>query len=152
MRAGPMRDPSSTGSGSLGDLPMTAKHKTLPPPVDPHSTSEPWKASFSAEADSKPKIGQTSADLAQEVHMPVNVRRLPIQLLPDASRVIIRYFGLGEENRIRDVVRRILAIPETTVAALVANLERDFQPIHPDIDEVFREHFEAVKYQIPIEG
>ena len=53
--------------------------------------------------------------------MAVNVRRLPIQLLPDASRVITRYFGPGEINRIRDVVGRILAVPETTVAALVAH-------------------------------
>jgi predicted GH43/DUF377 family glycosyl hydrolase len=77
---------------------------------------------------------------------------LPILLLPDASRVIARYFGLGEENRIRDVVRRILSFSETTVAALVADLERDFRPIHPDIDGVFLEHYEAVKHHIPIDG
>jgi predicted GH43/DUF377 family glycosyl hydrolase len=80
----------------------------------------------------------------------VHVRRLPIQLLPDASRVITRYFGLGEENRIRDVVGRILALPEKTVAALVANLKRDFRPIHPDIDAVFLEHYEAVKHHLPV--
>jgi predicted GH43/DUF377 family glycosyl hydrolase len=84
--------------------------------------------------------------------MTVHVRRLPIQLLPDPSRVITRYFGLGEENRIRDVVARILAVPEPTVVTLVANLERDFRPIHPDIDEVFREHYEAVKHYIPVDG
>jgi predicted GH43/DUF377 family glycosyl hydrolase len=84
--------------------------------------------------------------------MTVQVRRLPIQLLPDPSRVITRYFGLGEENRIRDVVRRILAVPETTVAALVANIDGDFRPIHPDIDAVFLEHYEAVKRHIPING
>jgi predicted GH43/DUF377 family glycosyl hydrolase len=84
--------------------------------------------------------------------MTVRVRRLPLQLLPDASRVITRFFGLGEENRIRDVVRRILAVSEATVAALVANLERDFRPIHPNIDGVFLEHYEAVKHHVPIEG
>jgi predicted GH43/DUF377 family glycosyl hydrolase len=81
--------------------------------------------------------------------MPVHVRRLPILLLPDASRVITRYFGLGEENRIREVVGRILAVPETTVATLLAKLERDFAPIHPNIGEVFLEHYEAVKQHIP---
>jgi len=84
--------------------------------------------------------------------MTVHVRRLPIQLLPDPSRVITRFFGPGEINRIRDVVGRILAVPETTVAALVANLERDFRPIHPDIDAVFVEHYEAVRHHIPIDG
>ena len=81
--------------------------------------------------------------------MSVPVRRLPIQLLPDASRVITRFFGPGEENRIRDIVGRLLAVPETAVAALVANLERDFRPLHPDIDGVFLEHYEAVKHHIP---
>jgi predicted GH43/DUF377 family glycosyl hydrolase len=89
---------------------------------------------------------------AEEVLVTVQVRRLPIQLFPDASRVITRYFGLGEENRIRDVVKRILAVPETTVAALIANLDRDFRPVHPDIDGVFSEHYEAVKQHIPIDG
>jgi predicted GH43/DUF377 family glycosyl hydrolase len=84
--------------------------------------------------------------------MPVHVRRLPIQLLPDASRVITRYFGPGEDNRIRDIVGRILAVPETTVTALVADLERDFRPIHPDIEAVFLEHYEAVRHQIPIDA
>src|SRR5262245_36475094 len=84
--------------------------------------------------------------------MTVQVTRLPIQLLPDTSRVITRYFGLGEENRIRDVVGRILAIPETTVAVLVADLERDFRTIHPHIDEVFLEHYECVKHHLPSDG
>src|SRR4029453_10033489 len=81
--------------------------------------------------------------------MSVPVRRLPIQLLPDASRVITRFFGPGDENRIRDIVGRLLAVPETAVAALVANLERDFRPIPPDIDGVFLEHYEVVKHHIP---
>jgi predicted GH43/DUF377 family glycosyl hydrolase len=81
--------------------------------------------------------------------MSVRVRRLPIQLVPDSSRVITRYFGLGEENRVRDVIARIFALPEPAVATLVDNLERNFHPIHPHIDEAFHEHFEAVKHYLP---
>src|SRR6476659_667203 len=81
--------------------------------------------------------------------MAVRVRRLPIQLLPDTSRVITRFFEMGETNRVRDVCLRILAVPEATVAALVADFERDFLPIHPDIDAVFLEHYEAVKAHVP---
>ena len=44
--------------------------------------------------------------------MTVHVKRLPIQLRPDSSRVITRFFGPGEENRIRDIIGRLLAIPE----------------------------------------
>src|SRR6476620_10993384 len=80
--------------------------------------------------------------------MTVEVRRLPIQLKPDSSRVITRFFGPGEENRIRDIIGRLLAIPEETVATLLTNLKQDFDPIHPNIDEIFREHYAAVKHHI----
>jgi hypothetical protein len=55
--------------------------------------------------------------------MSVHVRRLPIQLLPDPSRVITRYFGPGEENRIRDIVGRLLAVPEMATSIAVIDLE-----------------------------
>ena len=60
--------------------------------------------------------------------MTVPVKRLPIELEPDSSRVITRFFGPGEETRIRDIIGRALAIPEATVATLLAKLERDFRP------------------------
>ncbi|HVJ82158.1 MAG TPA: glycoside hydrolase family 130 protein [Planctomycetia bacterium] len=81
--------------------------------------------------------------------MSVHVKRLPIQLLPDASRVITRYFGPGEVNRIRDVIGRLLAVSESEVVSLVADLERDFRKTHPDLEEVFREHYEVVKQHVP---
>ena len=84
--------------------------------------------------------------------MKVNVRRLPIELEPDSSRVITRFFGPGEENRIRDIIGRLLAIPEATVATLLADLERDFRPIHSNIDEIFRENYATVKHHIASQG
>jgi predicted GH43/DUF377 family glycosyl hydrolase len=80
--------------------------------------------------------------------MSVEVKRLPIHLEPDSSRVITRFFGFGEENRIRDIIKRLLAIPEEIVTTLAANLERDFQPIHSDIDDIFRDHYQAVKQYV----
>ena len=84
--------------------------------------------------------------------MTVHVTRLPIQLLPDPQRVITRLFVPGEENRIKDIIERLLAIPEAEVEALVANLDSHFRPIHPDIDEVFLEHFDIVKRHVPNVG
>src|SRR5438874_5432238 len=80
--------------------------------------------------------------------MTIPVTRLPIQLLPDPSRVITRFFGLGEENRIRDVIERLLAIPDDKVRALLAELEGSFRPMHPDIDDAFLEHFEMVEHHV----
>jgi predicted GH43/DUF377 family glycosyl hydrolase len=81
--------------------------------------------------------------------MTVHVTRLPIHLLPDPSRVITRLFVPGEENRVRDIIKRLLAIPEGEVESLLSSVERSFQPIHPDIDRVFLDHFEVVKQLIP---
>jgi len=79
----------------------------------------------------------------------IQVNRLPIELQPDSSRVITRFFGFGEENRMRGIIARLLAIPEPSVATLLADLERDFRQIHSNIDDVFRENYAAVKRHIP---
>jgi predicted GH43/DUF377 family glycosyl hydrolase len=81
--------------------------------------------------------------------MTVRVNRLPIQLLPDPRRVITRLFVPGEENRVRDIINRLLAIPEGEIDSLFSSVERSFRPIHPDIDRVFLDHFEVVKQLIP---
>ena len=58
--------------------------------------------------------------------MTVHVTRLPIQLLPDPRRVITRFFRPGEENRIRDIIERLSAIPEAEVETLLADLGSSF--------------------------
>jgi len=82
----------------------------------------------------------------------VNVRRLPIELEPDSSRVITRFFGFGDENRMRGIVQRLLAIPEANVGTLLAGIEHDFRPIHSNIDDVFRENYATVKRYITNSG
>jgi predicted GH43/DUF377 family glycosyl hydrolase len=81
--------------------------------------------------------------------MSVHVTRLPIQLLPDSRRVITRLFVPGEENRIKDIVKRLLAIPADEVEELVESLKHSFRRLHPDIDDVFLEHFRVVKPHVP---
>jgi predicted GH43/DUF377 family glycosyl hydrolase len=81
--------------------------------------------------------------------MTVRVTRLPIQLLPDSKRVITRFFGPGDENRIRDIIERLLAIPQNQVESVLASVESNFRPLHPDIDAVFVQHFDMVKQHVP---
>jgi predicted GH43/DUF377 family glycosyl hydrolase len=81
--------------------------------------------------------------------MTVHVNRLPIELEPDSSRVITRFFGFGDENRMRGIVKRLLAIPEETVETLLAKIEEDFQPLHSNIQDVCRENYATVKRYIP---
>jgi predicted GH43/DUF377 family glycosyl hydrolase len=84
--------------------------------------------------------------------MPVQVTRLPIQLTPDSTRVITRFFGPGDEKRMKDIITRLLAIPDADVEQLLESLRNSFQPMHPDIDDVFIEHFEMVKHYVPAAG
>jgi predicted GH43/DUF377 family glycosyl hydrolase len=80
--------------------------------------------------------------------MTVEVKRLPILLEPDASRVITRFFSVGDEQRVRGILARLLTIPEETVETLLAKLEDDYRPLHAGIDDAFREHYTAVKHHI----
>jgi predicted GH43/DUF377 family glycosyl hydrolase len=80
--------------------------------------------------------------------MTVEVKRLPILLEPDSSRVITRFFSVGDETRVRGIVERVLAIPEETVVTLLATLENSYLPLHADIEDTFREHYAAVKHHV----
>jgi predicted GH43/DUF377 family glycosyl hydrolase len=80
-----------------------------------------------------------------EFVMTVHVTRLPIQLLPNPRRVITRFFSPGDEKRIRDIIKRLLAIPEAEVEKLLAGLDCHFRPMHSDIDDIFLQHYELVK-------
>lgn len=70
----------------------------------------------------------------------------------DRRNLLTRFFAPGEEKRIRDILGPLFAIHEDTVETLPAKVEHDFQPIHPGIDEVFREHYSAVKQHIRNKG
>ena len=80
--------------------------------------------------------------------MAVEVKRLPILLERDSSRVITRFFSVGDDQRVRGILARLLMIPEATVVTLLAKLEDDYRPLHADIDDTFREHYAAVKQHI----
>jgi len=84
--------------------------------------------------------------------MPLTVTRLPLRLTPDPGHVITRLFDPGDTKRTRDIIERVLAYSEAEVAALLAQLEAGFSAKHPDLHEVFRDHFEHVRALIPTDA
>jgi predicted GH43/DUF377 family glycosyl hydrolase len=82
--------------------------------------------------------------------MEVNVTRLPIRLVPDPRRVITRLFVPGEDSRIRSIVERLCALSMAEVETILEQVERSFQPLHPDIDDIFHKHFEVIEGRVPI--
>jgi predicted GH43/DUF377 family glycosyl hydrolase len=83
--------------------------------------------------------------------MPVPVTRLNVTLTPDPHRVITRFFCPGDSKRAKDIVARVLALPEEAIEGTLAELVPSFRLQHPDLLDVFREHYEQLLGVIPIE-
>jgi predicted GH43/DUF377 family glycosyl hydrolase len=79
----------------------------------------------------------------------ITVEHLPLKLEPDPRRVIMRFFGLGDVNRTRHVIERVLRYPEPEVDRLLEGLAGDFQPKHPKLFETFAEHYLQVRGYLP---
>lgn len=82
----------------------------------------------------------------------VTVERVAEQLDPDPTRVITRFFGPGDEKRLRGIIDRIRALDRSEVSGLVKNLARSFQTRHPDLAMIAKNNYDAVKYLIADEG
>jgi predicted GH43/DUF377 family glycosyl hydrolase len=77
------------------------------------------------------------------------------RLLPDPRRVIAKPYLPGEggmasgESRAGLLVKRVLAIPETAVATLLAEIWADFSPRHRDLADIAHQHFDLVAHHVP---
>jgi hypothetical protein len=78
----------------------------------------------------------------------VKIERVSEQLDPDPTRVITRFFGPGDEKRLRGIIERIRGLDRTEVAELVMGLRRSFQKRHPDLAMIAKSNYDAVKYLI----
>ena len=75
--------------------------------------------------------------------------RMPVRLLPDASRVVATLFMPGEEmpedhSRATAVIERVLALTEDEVSATLADLTRRFAGRHRGLEALFQRHYEIV--------
>ena len=77
--------------------------------------------------------------------MPICIKRTPLILRPDPSRVLLRPFSPGDSERAGRIIDRILAIPEECVAPLLAEICAEFCKRHQNIHDVFLERFEQVR-------
>jgi predicted GH43/DUF377 family glycosyl hydrolase len=80
---------------------------------------------------------------------PIHIARTTIALRPDQSRVLIRPFIPGDQDRTRRIVERILSIPESNVLPLLNDVLAAFSTRHQDIARFFRDRFEDVRSLLP---
>jgi predicted GH43/DUF377 family glycosyl hydrolase len=83
---------------------------------------------------------------------PLKVDRLPQRLVSDDARVIARVFHPGNPERIRAVIRRVMALPESQVETLLAGVLTDFAARHRDIESIFAEHYETIRPHVRDNG
>jgi len=78
----------------------------------------------------------------------VKIDRVSEQLDPDPRRVIPRFFGPGDEKRLRGIIGRIRALERSEASNLLSGLKRSFQKKHPDLAAIARSNYGAVKHLI----
>ncbi len=76
--------------------------------------------------------------------MAIPVTRLDARLLPDARRVIARFYRPGHQDRLRSIVDKVLALPDRDAERVLAQVLRRFSPRHRNISRVFSRHCEQV--------
>ena len=82
----------------------------------------------------------------------IHITRTTIALRPDQSRVLIRPFNPGDDQRTERIVARILSLPETRVLPLLNEVLARFAPRHQNIGETFLERFRQVWNVLSLDG
>ena len=84
----------------------------------------------------------------------VAVRRTEHRLEPDARRVVAKPYLPGEEivpggdSRAGQLMRRVLAIPDAQIGAVLAEVLANFSRRHKSFEELLEEHFRLVAHLI----
>jgi len=70
---------------------------------------------------------------------PIDVRRLPLRLEPDARRTITRFFWPGRERAGR-IMHRVKDLSLERTSELLDGILRQFQPVNPGLEEILMNH------------
>ena len=79
------------------------------------------------------------------------IKRFPLKLNPDYKKVIPRFFNPGEK-RSKNMIIKILEMPEEQVRLVLQNVLSEFSSHHKKISETFTKHFELIEYLLPVDG
>ncbi|MGJ5818095.1 glycoside hydrolase family 130 protein [Paludibaculum fermentans] len=79
----------------------------------------------------------------------VHVTRTSTILQPNQSRVLLRPFNPGDDQRTSQIIGRIMALREEEIAPLVQGICQGFRHRHQDIHRVFLERYDQVCDLLP---
>jgi predicted GH43/DUF377 family glycosyl hydrolase len=75
----------------------------------------------------------------------INVKRTPVKLLPDCTRVLLRPFHLMSDQRALNICARVMTLPESEVHAQLEQLRCKFGGRHLKMSEFLRRRFGEVQ-------
>lgn len=78
----------------------------------------------------------------------LRIHRCSHRLLSDDRRVITRLFAPGDEHRIRSIIDRILSLSDEQTDTLLHATRREFVHRHRHLDNVWMDHFGAVRNHV----
>lgn len=81
----------------------------------------------------------------------IQICRLPIKLAPEASRVLVRPLVIANQQRIINILARVMTLDDETVGRLLADVMSDFADRHSAIERVFARHFEKARQHLFID-
>src|SRR6266576_2867205 len=87
----------------------------------------------SLESEAQQEHARVRRDLSRTHPKPIRVKRTGITLAPDRARVLVRPFNSIGEQRATKICARVLALPETEVHHLLAQVLSDFGERHQQI-------------------
>jgi predicted GH43/DUF377 family glycosyl hydrolase len=79
----------------------------------------------------------------------IRLRRKATILSPDQSRVLLRPFNPGDDERAAGIIARIMALPEEDLGPLLSGLCAEFSSRHNQIHARALERFEQVRELVP---
>ncbi len=74
----------------------------------------------------------------------LKVTRHPDRFISDDRRVITRFFQVGDENRVKTIIRRVDELDDNQVRMLLEEVLQDFSNRHRRIEDTFEHHFDFV--------
>jgi predicted GH43/DUF377 family glycosyl hydrolase len=81
--------------------------------------------------------------------MSMHLKRTATKLNPDQSRVLLRPFTPGSQERVARIIARVMSLAEDRVGPVLDGIYAEFSKRHQQIDKVFLERFEQVRESLP---
>jgi predicted GH43/DUF377 family glycosyl hydrolase len=75
----------------------------------------------------------------------IDIKRTNVTLNPDRTRVLVRPFKLGSEQRVMRICAHVMALSEGEVHSLLEEVQAEFAERHPKIHEFLRRRFDQVR-------